>query len=407
VNPTPDRLTGLLTKLQAAQDDAEREWIVLQLTLERLSPPLRAALWAAAVPHWFDAPFLAALLALPAAPAADHYPALQALPIVAPYPERGHALHESARDLLLARLWDDDRDHYCALSRRAAAHCASQDQSDTLWRAETLYHNLLAAEPGAVAAYASQSWDWYNTFAYDKLALLAQALLEPAQAGRLPHKAAAQTYETLGDVHYMLSEYQEARARYEQALPIYREIGARLGQANAIKSLGDVHRMLAEYQEARARYEQSLPIYREIGDRLGQANAISSLGDVHLRVSEYGPARERYEQALPIYREIGARHNESICLGSLGLAYAYLHDYDRAIQSYDRAIQLNPEYANAHFNKACAYALLENPAQACRSLEQAITLNEKYREMAQTDSDFDPIRHTPTFQALVEKNSPP
>jgi tetratricopeptide (TPR) repeat protein len=340
VNDTSDRLTGLLAQLQAAQDDAEREWIVLQLTLERLSPHLRDALWSAAVPHWFDAPFLAALLELPIESAADHYAALQTLSIVEPYPERGHALHESARALLLARLWDDDRDRCRALSRRAAAHCAAQDQADTLWRTETLYHRLLAGEAGAVDAYVSQSLDWYNTFAYDKLALLAQTLLEPAQAGRLPQKAAAMTYESLGHVHYRLSQYQEARERYEQALPIYREIGSRLGQANAISSLGDVHYGLSQYQEARERYEQALPIYREIGDRLGQANCHFGLADLERAAGDYATAETLYSQALATYQATAMPFNVALAWQRLGHTAKATGNPAQARTCYQKALEL-------------------------------------------------------------------
>ena len=52
----------LLSRLQAAGSDEEREWLVMELSLDSLEPALRQALWAAAVPHWFDDSFLAALL---------------------------------------------------------------------------------------------------------------------------------------------------------------------------------------------------------------------------------------------------------------------------------------------------------------------------------------------------------
>jgi len=62
---------------------------------------------------------------------------------------------------------------------------------------------------------------------------------------------------------------------------------------------------------------------------------------------------------------------------------------------------LNPEYAAAHYNKACAYALMKKPTESCDWLAKAITLDEKYRQMAQTDQDFDPIRNDQTFQSSV------
>ncbi|MDQ3151707.1 MAG: tetratricopeptide repeat protein, partial [Actinomycetota bacterium] len=96
-----------------------------------------------------------------------------------------------------------------------------------------------------------------------------------------------------------------------QALPIHRQIGDRLGEANAIQALGDVARMQARYDEAAQRYEQALPIYRQIGARLGEANAIKALGDVALAQDRYQDAAQRYEQALPVYRQIGDRLGEA------------------------------------------------------------------------------------------------
>ncbi len=60
-----------------------------------------------------------------------------------------------------------------------------------------------------------------------------------------------------------------------QALPIYHEIGDRLGEAKCIRVLGDVHRMLAEYSQARERYAEALPIDCAIGHRLGEASSLS------------------------------------------------------------------------------------------------------------------------------------
>ena len=63
-------MTGdILARLQAAQSDAEREWVLMEWSLANLEPEVRAAVWAAAIPHWFDAAFLAALLDKPLAEA--------------------------------------------------------------------------------------------------------------------------------------------------------------------------------------------------------------------------------------------------------------------------------------------------------------------------------------------------
>lgn len=60
--------------------------------------------------------------------------------------------------------------------------------------------------------------------------------------------------------------------------------------------------MRSDYETVRSRYEQAEPLYRQVGDVLGEANCIWSLGDLALRHSDHETARARYEQAQPLYR---------------------------------------------------------------------------------------------------------
>lgn len=73
----------------------------------------------------------------------------------------------------------------------------------------------------------------------------------------------------------------------------------------------------------------------------------------------------------------------------------------KAIQSYDKAIDLNPEYANAWYNRACAYGHLNNVDLALRDLQQAINLDAEYGKTVKTDVDFDGIRENARFMALL------
>ena len=52
------------------------------------------------------------------------------------------------------------------------------------------------------------------------------------------------------------------RSRYEQALPLYQQVGSVLGEANCIQGLGDVARDRSDNDEARDRYEQALSLYQ-------------------------------------------------------------------------------------------------------------------------------------------------
>jgi hypothetical protein len=54
---------------------------------------------------------------------------------------------------------------------------------------------------------------------------------------------AAERALRLGDVHYILSEYDAARQQYEAALPIFRELGIQVGEASCIRALGETEIM--------------------------------------------------------------------------------------------------------------------------------------------------------------------
>ena len=64
---------------------------------------------------------------------------------------------------------------------------------------------------------------------------------------------------------------------------------------------------------------------------------------------------------------------------------------------------IKPDDPDPFYNKACACALQGAVEPALENLERAIHLNpDEYREMAKTDTDFDPIRTDERFRVLIE-----
>jgi tetratricopeptide (TPR) repeat protein len=372
------RYQDFLERLNAADSESEKEWLTLEFNLESLPANVRELVWAAAVPHWFDRNFLAALLNETLRKA--QFDALLNLSFVEPYPGRGHAVHERSRKLLLDKLWQSRPSQYRKLSARAAAYCAKQNRNDTAWRVERIYHLLVAKPKEGTDKLIDTGWKWQNSpnFAYDKVEVLARAAREHLDAGRLAERGASWTLfweahldqvysrnweakaklekiplapdsdpytaayclKSLGDVHLMLSEAGEARGRYKQALSLHQVMSDRLGEANCLKSLGDMHLSLSEAGEARGYYEQALPLHQAMGDRLGEANCLRSLGDMHLSLSEAGEARSRYEQALPLYQAMGCRLGEANCLRSLGDVHLSLSEAGEARGRYEQALPL-------------------------------------------------------------------
>ena len=85
-----------------------------------------------------------------------------------------------------------------------------------------------------------------------------------------------------------------------------------------------------------------------------------------------------------------------------GNALANVGRYWEAIASYDQALQHKPNDESAWYNKACAYALQQQPDPAIEILSKAIALDsQKYRAMARTNTNFDSICTDPRFLTLL------
>jgi tetratricopeptide (TPR) repeat protein len=75
--------------------------------------------------------------------------------------------------------------------------------------------------------------------------------------------------------------------------------------------------------------------------------------------------------------------------------------YAEAADGGREAVKAHPEYAGLLYNLACCESLAGQTADAIEHLRLAIDKSERYRSFAIGDSDFDPIREEPAFQALV------
>ncbi|MGH3825412.1 MAG: tetratricopeptide repeat protein, partial [Pseudonocardiaceae bacterium] len=166
-------------------------------------------------------------------------------------------------------------------------------------------------------AAADISWSRTPEERREREALLRELLNELDETGDDPAVRTA-LLSALGDAAAMAGRLIEAGDLYQRALPTYREIGDRLGEADALSSLGDVIRLQGGCEKARELYERALLIYGEIGGRLGEANVLRSLGHVARLQGGYAEARELYERALLTCEKLGDRLGEADALSSLG-----------------------------------------------------------------------------------------
>jgi serine/threonine protein kinase len=67
-----------------------------------------------------------------------------------------------------------------------------------------------------------------------------------------------------------------------------------------------------------------------------------------------------------------------------------------------RAVALEPDDAGVLYNVACVYAGLGEAEEAINCLEKCVASGMRQKEWFQNDSDLDPLRSHPRFQALMQ-----
>ena len=113
----------------------------------------------------------------------------------------------------------------------------------------------------------------------------------------------------------------------------------------------------------------------------------------------------RFEEALEPMRSAAEREPERLeaWLG-MGWCLKRLDRVAEAIDALRRALDSAPEQAILHYNLACYWALTGNVTQTVRELAIAFDLDGKYRDRVATEPDFDLVRESPHFQALLSVN---
>ncbi len=157
----------------------------------------------------------------------------------------------------------------------------------------------------------------------------------------------AQSHNNLGNLLKTQNKAAEAEASYRAALryaPNYPDAHANLGM-----TLQDQGRL----EEAMACYRRAIQLKPD------HVEAVYNLGSVWITQENPAQAVACYEHLLRL-DSVNAK-----CCGlcGLGIAHQTQGHVDDALACYTRAIELNPNYADAHWNRALAWLLTGNFAQ--------------------------------------------
>ena len=228
-----------------------------------------------------------------------------------------------------------------SLAEEAAPHLTGMEQRTWLDRLERDHDNLRAAiewattrpEPELAAGMGFALWRFWQQRGY-----LNEARIRfEAMAGQdwdLDPVCAARFAEGFGGVAYWQADYPVAMRWYGEQLRIWRELGDKREIANALynDAYADILPMMGltgedltlaqkepSYARGRAKLEEALALYREIGDTAGEGNILWALGSYHYFTAAVVPAEHWYRESLALHRAAGHRTMEAWSLHMLAL----------------------------------------------------------------------------------------
>ncbi len=80
-----------------------------------------------------------------------------------------------------------------------------------------------------------------------------------------------------------------------------------------------------------------------------------------------------------------------------------LGQLELALAACDEILKLNPDHAGANYDKACIMSITDKADEAISSLDKAIKKEERFKEHAKADKDFEAISTDPRFIRMVSE----
>jgi WD40 repeat protein len=162
------------------------------------------------------------------------------------------------------------------------------------------------------------------------------------------------------------------------------------------------YRSRAEKAYLNGWYEEALADFLEAEKRnypdFGVLRSIASICLYHL--IDLVTSLEYFRRAAKYARPSDARQSAEAHYFA-GVVCAIQQQFKEGLDHLTEAIALNPELFEAHYQRACLAAMLNEAGAAVASLEVAIKGDPRYYERAKADEAFDAVR--PEVQALLDR----
>ncbi|MEW5768042.1 MAG: tetratricopeptide repeat protein [bacterium] len=222
-----------------------------------------------------------------------------------------------------------------------------------------------------------------------KLNIYKNLLEEYKTDKEIDEKNIAKLISKMGQIYYLLGDYDSALKQYQKALEIIERIGDIAQVAKSLHQIGMVYHQRGDYDSALKQYQKALEIDERIGDIAGVAGSLHNIGMIYHQRGDYDSAIKHYQKALEIAERIGDIAGVAKSLHNIGAIYHQRGDYDSAIKHYQKALEITERIgdiagvAKSLHNIGAIYHQRGDYDSALKQYQKALEIAERIGDVVQ------------------------
>jgi len=178
---------------------------------------------------------------------------------------------------------------------------------------------------------------------YTSALSVANRALQEQEALNLDGVDKATSYLRIAEAHSRMSEFTQALANYELAIPILQKYDDIKGLGGAYEGIGIINYYKGKYDLSMEAYSKSLVLREEVGDQKKIASSLNNVGMVHSKLGKYSLAKKYYKKSLKIKEDNKLIRGVSYSCNNLGDICLAQKEYDEALFYYERALKIRED----------------------------------------------------------------
>jgi two-component system sensor histidine kinase UhpB len=179
---------------------------------------------------------------------------------------------------------------------------------------------------------------YLNTFNYLKALSEFIAAAEILDSLKTNPKSQMTAYANIGNVQFLLENYDKSIDYMNEALLISKEIKYDLGTGYCYKTLGRIYRKQRKFELATQAYQESLFIYTRLDNKFQLAEVRLSLGNLYFDTNQFNEALEEYGKSLSINKSIQNDNQNAFVYAAIGATWNVLENYPKATVYFDSTL---------------------------------------------------------------------